>query len=112
MARFTSGTSCEYIQADIWVRFQRMQGNVVHFVCADDAHGAPIMLKRKLRDYAAGAVARILPGGRDISNGFHIGFDHWYSTDSPRTRRCPGYLSRPERGRPDLRKPVEQFYDP
>ena len=35
----------EYIQADIWVRFQRMQGHEVHFVCADDAHGAPIMLK-------------------------------------------------------------------
>ena len=34
----------EYIQADIWVRFQRMLGNEVHFVCADDAHGAPIMI--------------------------------------------------------------------
>jgi methionyl-tRNA synthetase len=39
----------EYIQADIWVRFQRMQGHEVHFVCADDAHGAPIMLKAKPR---------------------------------------------------------------
>ena len=42
---FHIGHIMEYIQADIWVRFQRMLGNVVHFVCADDAHGAPIMLK-------------------------------------------------------------------
>ncbi len=42
---FHIGHVMEYIQADIWVRFQRMLGNVVHFVCADDAHGAPIMLK-------------------------------------------------------------------
>ena len=42
---FHIGHIMEYIQADIWVRFQRMQGHQVHFVCADDAHGAPIMLK-------------------------------------------------------------------
>ena len=42
---FHIGHIMEYIQADIWVRFQRMQGHEVHFVCADDAHGAPIMLK-------------------------------------------------------------------
>ena len=42
---FHIGHIMEYIQADIWVRFQRMQGHAVHFVCADDAHGAPIMLK-------------------------------------------------------------------
>ena len=42
---FHIGHIMEYIQADIWVRFQRMQGHEVHFVCADDTHGAPIMLK-------------------------------------------------------------------
>ena len=41
-AAFHIGHMMEYIQADIWVRFQRMRGNAVHFVCADDAHGAPI----------------------------------------------------------------------
>ena len=41
---FHIGHMMEYIQADIWVRFQRMQGHQVHFVCADDTHGAPIML--------------------------------------------------------------------
>ena len=44
-AAFHIGHMMEYIQADIWVRFQRMSGHEVHFVCADDAHGAPIMLK-------------------------------------------------------------------
>mgnify|MGYP006378955801 CR=1 FL=1 len=43
-APFHIGHIMEYIQADIWVRFQRMQGSAVHFVCADDAHGAPIMI--------------------------------------------------------------------
>ena len=38
------GHMLEHIQADIWVRFQRMRGNNIHFVCADDAHGTPIML--------------------------------------------------------------------
>jgi len=42
---FHIGHIMEYIQADIWVRFQRMRGAEVHFVCADDTHGAPIMLK-------------------------------------------------------------------
>ena len=42
--KFHIGHIMEYIQADIWVRFQRMRGHEVHFVCADDAHGAPIMI--------------------------------------------------------------------
>ena len=42
---FHIGHIMEYVQADIWVRFQRLQGHKVNFVCADDAHGAPIMLK-------------------------------------------------------------------
>ena len=66
------GHIMEYIQADIWVRFQRMQGNEVHFICADDAHGAPIMLKaeaegitpagaRRARRRRAAAVPQGLP---------------------------------------------------
>ena len=41
---FHIGHIMEYIQADIWVRYMRMRGHTVHFVCADDAHGAPIMM--------------------------------------------------------------------
>ena len=58
---FHIGHIMEYIQADIWVRFQRMQGHEVHFVCADDAHGAPIMLKAEsegITPAGAGAARR------------------------------------------------------
>ena len=58
---FHIGHIMEYIQADIWVRFQRMQGSEVHFVCADDAHGAPIMLKAE----AEGITPQALVGGPD-----------------------------------------------
>ena len=52
---FHIGHIMEYIQADIWVRFQRMQGHEVHFVCADDTHGAPIMLQGRSRGRDAAA---------------------------------------------------------
>ena len=55
---FHIGHIMEYIQADIWVRFQRMQGHEVHFVCADDAHGAPIMLKAADRGHHAAGAGR------------------------------------------------------
>ena len=53
---FHIGHIMEYIQADIWVRFQRMQGHEVHFVCADDTHGAPIMLRAEKEGISAGVV--------------------------------------------------------
>ena len=55
---FHIGHIMEYIQADIWVRFQRMQGHEVHFVGADDAHGAPIMLAAEKAGQVAGSVRR------------------------------------------------------
>ena len=74
----------EYIQADIWVRFQRMQGHEVHFVCADDTHGAPIMLKAESEGITPQAlVARIAATRPRNLDGFPISFDHWHSTDSP-----------------------------
>src|SRR6185437_6572439 len=78
------GHMMEYIQADIWVRFQRMQGHELHFVCADDAHGAPIMLKAEsLGVSPQELVARVAAGRPQYLKGFHIEFDHWHSTDSP-----------------------------
>ena len=79
----------EYIQADIWVRFQRMQGHAVHFVCADDAHGAPIMIAaEKAGKTPQQFVADIAAGRKQYLDGFHIGFDNWHRTDGagkPRT---------------------------
>src|SRR5437762_771951 len=78
---FHIGHIMEYIQADIWVRFQRMQGNRLHFVCADDAHGAPIMLKAEEEGISPQQlIARIAAGRPRYLEGFHLSFDHWHST--------------------------------
>src|ERR1700733_13326449 len=61
---FHIGHITEYIQADIWVRFQRMLGNEVHFVCADDAHGAPIMLKAEAEGVTPQELVARIAGGR------------------------------------------------
>ena len=80
---FHIGHIMEYIQADIWVRSMRMAGHTVHFVGADDAHGAPIMLKAEKEGITPQAlVARYAAERPQYLNGFHIRFDHWHSTDS------------------------------
>ncbi|MDQ6621183.1 MAG: methionine--tRNA ligase [Pseudomonadota bacterium] len=113
---FHIGHIMEYIQADIWVRFQRMQGHTVHFVCADDAHGAPIMLKAQDEGVTPQAlVARIAATRLKHLSGFHISFDHWHSTDSPENVELSQDIYRRLRDRtPSLvvRRPVEQFFDP
>jgi methionyl-tRNA synthetase len=111
---FHIGHIMEYIQADIWVRFQRMRGCVVHFVGADDAHGAPIMLKAEAEGISPPElVARITADRPRYLQGFHIGFDHWYSTDSPENVALSQDIYRrlKEAGLVYV-KPVEQFYDP
>src|SRR5215217_5255159 len=82
--KFHIGHIMEYIQADIWVRFQRMQGHMVHFVGADDAHGAPIMIAAENAGKTPKEfVAEIAAGRQQYLDGFHILFDNWHSTDSP-----------------------------
>ena len=72
-APFHIGHMMEYIQADIWVRFQRMRGHEVHFVCADDAHGAPIMIAAdKAGKTPQAFVAEIAAGRKPYLDGFHI----------------------------------------
>jgi methionyl-tRNA synthetase len=111
---FHIGHIMEYIQADIWVRFQRMLGNVVHFVCADDAHGAPIMLKAEAEGISPQElVARITADRPQYLRGFHIGFDHWYSTDSPENVALSQDIYRRLKAAGLIYlKAVEQFYDP
>ena len=111
---FHIGHIMEYIQADIWVRFQRMHGHQVHFVGADDAHGAPIMLKAQAEGISPQElVARIAAGRPRYLQGFHISFDHWHSTDSPENVALSQDIYRRLKAA-DLiySKPVEQFYDP
>lgn len=111
---FHIGHIMEYIQADIWVRSMRMSGHTVHFVCADDAHGAPIMLKAESAGITpAQLVDKIAAERPTYLNGFNVKFDHWHRTDSPdnvelaqdiyRTLKSAGFI--------DTRT-IEQFYDP
>src|SRR5437764_15090466 len=93
---FHIGHIMEYIQADIWVRFQRMQGHEVHFVCADDAHGAPIMLKAEAEGITPQQlVARVAAERPKYINGFHIEFDLWYATDWPENEALSRAVFRP-----------------
>ena len=79
---FHIGHIMEYIQADIWVRYQRMQGNAVNFVGADDTHGAPIMIAAEKAGVTPEQfVANIAAGRKQYLDGFHISFDNWHSTD-------------------------------
>jgi methionyl-tRNA synthetase len=114
-APFHIGHIMEYIQADIWVRFQRMQGHEVDFVCADDAHGAPIMIAAEKAGVTPQEfVARIAAGRKQHLDGFHIGFDNWHSTDGVENHQLSQDIYR--RLRDDAKlittKIVEQFYDP
>jgi methionyl-tRNA synthetase len=113
-APFHLGHMMEYIQADIWVRFQRMQGNQVHFVGADDAHGAPIMLAaQKAGKSPERFVEEIAKGRRQYLDGFHIAFDNWHSTHSPENVELSQDIYRRLKAAGLIyTKPVEQFYDP
>ena len=111
---FHIGHIMEYIQADIWVRFQRMQGHEVHFVCADDAHGAPIMLKAEAEGITPEQLVTRIGGERKkYLDGFHIEFDNWHSTHSPEnTELSQDIYRRLKAAGLIYSKPVEQFYDP
>jgi len=113
-APFHIGHIMEYIQADIWVRFQRMQGHEVHFVGADDAHGAPIMLAAEKAGKSAEAfVAEIAKGRQRYLEGFHVSYDNWHSTHSPEnTALSQDIFRRLKAAGLVYSKPVEQFYDP
>ena len=111
---FHIGHIMEYIQADIWVRAMRMAGHTVHFVCADDTHGAPIMLKAQAEGITPQAlVARYASERPAYLNGFHIKFDHWHSTDSPENTALSQDIYRKlvTAGLIETRT-IEQFYDP
>jgi len=112
---FHIGHIMEYIQADIWVRFQRMQGHEVHFVGADDAHGAPIMIAAEKAGVTPQEfVARIAAGRKQYLDGFHISFDNWHSTDAPENHQLSQDLYRRLRDHAKLitTKTIEQFFDP
>ncbi|MBK9087239.1 MAG: methionine--tRNA ligase [Sterolibacteriaceae bacterium] len=125
------GHLVEYIQTDIWVRFQRMCGHEVHYVGADDQHGTPIMLRaekegispRELVDRVLGEHARDFFGGLDAQAawkagkgelaGFLVSFDNYHETDSEENRWfCEDIYSKLKSADLIATRSVEQFYDP
>lgn len=108
------GHLVEYIQTDIWVRFQRLSGHTCYYVCADDTHGTPIMLKAEAEGVSPERLIERIHAEhlRDFT-GFHIAFDNYYSTNSPETRSLAEAMFHRlrEQGLIEVRS-VEQFYDP
>jgi methionyl-tRNA synthetase len=113
-APFHIGHMMEYIQADIWVRVQRLLGHEVHFVCADDAHGAPIMIAAEKAGLTPQAfVAQIAAGRAQYLDGFLIGFDNWHSTDAPENHALAQDIYRALRANAlTATRTIEQFFDP
>ncbi len=117
---FHIGHIMEYIQADIWVRFQRMQVDKdglpreVHFIGADDAHGAPIMLAAEKSGKSPEAfIAEVARGRKQYLEGFHIEFDNWHSTHSKENTELSQDLYRRLKAKGLVYpKTIEQFYDP
>lgn len=125
------GHLVEYIQTDIWVRFQRMRGHEVHYVGADDQHGTPIMLRaekegitpRELVERVLHEHARDFFGGLDVQaawkkgagelGGFLVSFDNYHQTDSDENRAfCEDIYAKLKAGDLIAQRSVEQFYDP
>ncbi|MCO7262697.1 methionine--tRNA ligase [Dickeya zeae] len=87
------GHMLEHIQADIWVRYQRMRGNQVHFICADDAHGTPIMLKAQQMGVAPEQmIATVSQEHQQDFAGFNISYDNYHSTHSKENRELSGLI--------------------
>ena len=108
------GHMLEHVQADIWVRFQRLRGNNIHFICADDAHGTPIMLKaQEMGIKPEEMIAQIKASHESDFSGFNISFDHYHSTHSEENKEISSsiYLALRENGY-ITSKSISQLFDP
>ncbi|MCP1440398.1 methionyl-tRNA synthetase [Erwinia persicina] len=108
------GHMLEHIQADIWVRYQRMRGNEVYFICADDAHGTPIMLKAQQMGIAPEQmIAEMSQEHQNDFAGFNISYDNYHSTHSEENRELSEliYTRLKENGFIKNRT-ISQLYDP
>ncbi len=108
------GHLVEYVQTDIWVRFQRMRGHEVHYVGADDTHGTPIMLRAEKEGLTPKAlIDKVWHEHKRDFDHFLISFDHYYTTDSPENEQLSReiYLKLRDAGLIEKRA-IEQAYDP
>ncbi|RMG53164.1 MAG: methionine--tRNA ligase, partial [Gammaproteobacteria bacterium] len=108
------GHLVEYIQTDIWARFQRLRGHDCLYVCADDAHGTPIMLRAQQEGITPEElIERIGQEHRRDFAGFHIGFDNYYTTHSPENRELATLIyQRLKEGGHIVKRTIRQAYDP
>lgn len=108
------GHMVEHIQTDVWVRFQKMRGHECYYVCADDTHGTPIMLAAEKQGITPEQlIARVNDEHRADFAGFHIGYDNYYSTNSPENKAFSEqvYLTLKANDKIASRT-IEQLYDP
>jgi len=108
------GHLVEYIQTDIWARFQRLRGNECHYVCADDAHGTPIMLRARAEGIEPETlINRVWKEHTEDFAGFHIAFDNYHSTHSPENQACANLIYERNRDAGHIvRRTIQQAYDP
>ena len=108
------GHMLEHIQADIWVRYQRMRGNTIHFICADDAHGTPIMLKaQQLGITPEQMIADVSKEHQADFSGFAISFDNYHSTHSDENRELASLIYTRLRDSGYIKsRGISQLYDP
>lgn len=103
-----------YIQADIWVRFQKLRGHECHYVCADDAHGTPIMLKAQQLGIAPEQMIADMNAAHQADFAdFHVAFDHYHSTHSDENRELAELIYTRLRDNGYIKtKIIEQLFDP
>ncbi|MDE0926837.1 MAG: methionine--tRNA ligase [Methylophilaceae bacterium] len=108
------GHLVEYIQTDIWTRFQKMQGHTVHYVCADDTHGTPIMLRAEKEGITPEAlIDGVHKEHRADFDGFLVEFDNYYSTNSGENKTLSQGIYKALKANDKIAtKTIEQFYDP
>ncbi len=108
------GHLVEYIQTDIWIRFQRLNGHKAYFVCAEDTHGTPIMLKARSEGISPEAlISRIALEHKADFDDFHINFDNYYSTHSDENRYFSEFIYSELLRKGHIEKrTITQAYDP
>lgn len=108
------GHLVEYIQTDIWVRFQKMRGHECHYVCADDAHGTPIMLRAQNEEMSPEQlISNVAQEHQADFADFAVDFDNYHSTHSEENRQLASqiYLANRDAGHIESRT-ISQAYDP
>ena len=108
------GHLVEYIQTDIWVRFQKMQGHTVHYVCADDTHGTPIMLRAEKEGITPEALIEKVHAEHSADFAeFLVEFDNYYSTNSEENRELASGIYKALKANGKIAtKTIEQYFDP